>query len=54
MERLGYMSRVYTQIHMIAGQAYYDLAMVQGGMINVGRRLLSQLSARERSVSDMD
>ena len=42
LEQLGLVRRVFTQQRNIAGQDYYDLAMVQGGMTDEGQRLLEQ------------
>ncbi len=42
MERLGLVGHVFTQVRSIAGQEFYDLAMVQGGLTEEGRRLLAE------------
>ncbi|MBA3712815.1 MAG: hypothetical protein H0W76_10255 [Pyrinomonadaceae bacterium] len=42
MEQLGLVRRVFTQVRHIAGQDYFDLAMVQGGMTAEGQRLLEE------------
>ncbi len=42
MERLGLVKHVFTQVRSIAGQEYYDLAMVQGGLTEEGKRLLAE------------
>ncbi len=42
LEQLGLVRRVFTQTRNIAGQDYYDLAMVQGGMTAEGKRLLEE------------
>ncbi len=42
LEHLGLVRRVFTQVRNIAGQDYYDLAMVQGGMTAEGERLLAE------------
>ncbi len=42
LEQLGLVRRVFTQVRNIAGQDYFDLAMVQGGMTAEGKRLLEE------------
>ena len=42
LEQLGLVRRVFTQVRNIAGQDYFDLAMVQGGMTAEGKRLLAE------------
>ncbi len=42
MERLGLVRHVFTQVRSIAGQEYYDLAMVQGGLTEEGKQLVAE------------
>jgi hypothetical protein len=42
LEQLGLVRRLFTQVRNIAGQDYYDLAMVQGGITAEGKRLLEE------------
>ncbi len=49
LERQGLIGRCITQTNQIAGQQYYDLVMVQGGVTAEGRRLLAEHHRATRS-----
>jgi hypothetical protein len=42
LEQRGLVRRVFTQERNMTGQDYFDLAMVQGGMTDEGKRLLEE------------
>jgi hypothetical protein len=42
MERLGLVTRVWTQVRQIAGSEYYDMAMVTRGLTEEGERVLAE------------
>ena len=48
MERLGWVTKVWTQVRQIAGSEYYDMAMVTRGLTEEGERVLAEhLRGRE-------
>lgn len=51
LEHLGLVRRVFTQVRNIAGQDYFDLAMVQGGMTDEGKRLLEEYTGGKQNPS---
>ena len=46
MERLGLVTKVWTQVRESGGSEYYDMAMVTRGLTEDGERLLAEHTGR--------
>ena len=51
LERQGLIGRCITQTNQTAGQDYYDLVMVQGGITDEGQRLLNEHGRANHNLS---